>query len=120
MPSISLSQLTASEHVYGCAVERHAEALAAQEKEVAQREASLQNEQEQVRQQKAVLEEAAATIEKERLEARDMLKVTPTLEVTQTYQVSLDHCVRKVLIRSNTAACIWTACCHHCTGSHQC
>ena len=78
------SQLTASEHVYECAVERHAEALAAQEKEVAQREASLQNEQEQVRQQKALLEEAAATIEKERLEARDMLKVTPKLDPTQT------------------------------------
>ncbi len=78
------SQLTASEHVYACAVEQHAEALAAQEKELAQREASLRNEQDQVRQQKALLEEAAATIEKERLEARDMLKVPPVLELTQT------------------------------------
>lgn len=84
--------LTASEPVYGCAVERHAEALAAQEKEVAQREASLQNEQEQVRQQKTLLEEAAATIEKERLEARDMLKVTPILEATQTYHGYMCQC----------------------------
>ena len=87
---------------------------------MAQREASLQNEQEQVRQQKALLEEAAATIQEERLEARDMLKVTPSLEVTQAYQVSLDHCVQKALISVNSAACILTACCSHCAGSHQC
>ena len=61
-----------------CAVEREAEAVAARERDVAQREASLQNDQEQLRQQQALLEETTQAVDKERLEARDMLKVSFT------------------------------------------
>ena len=61
------------------AVERHAEALAAQERELAQREASLQNEQDQLRQQRALLQDASSAMDKERAEARDMLKVSAPL-----------------------------------------
>lgn len=56
-------------------MERQAEALAAQERELAQREASLHNEQDQLRQQRALLDQASSAIDKERAEARDMLKV---------------------------------------------
>lgn len=75
--SVIDTQNTAVDCVKFHAVERQAEALAVQEKDLAQREASLQNEQEQLRQQRALLEESCTSIEKERLEARDMLKVAP-------------------------------------------
>ena len=57
------------------AVQRQAEALAAQELELAQREADLHNEQDQLRQQRALLQESSSAMDKERAEARDMLKV---------------------------------------------
>ena len=56
------------------AVEREAEALAAREKDLAQREASLQNDQQHLQQQQALLEESSQAVDKQRLEARDMLK----------------------------------------------
>ena len=61
------------------AVERQAEALAAQEHELAQREASLHNEQDQLRQQHALLQESSSALDKERAEARDMLKVRASI-----------------------------------------
>ena len=77
------------------AVEQKAEALAVDERALAEQQAQLHNQQDLLRQEQALVEEAAAAAEQDRKQAQDMLKVRlhPTSNHGQlTAHSSLDTC----------------------------
>ena len=78
------------------AVEQKAEALAVDERALAEQQAQLHNQQDLLRQEQALVEEAAAAAEQDRKQAQDMLKVQlhPTSNhghSSQTFQAVLRH-----------------------------
>lgn len=58
------------------AVQQKAEAVAVEERELAEQKAQLHNQQELLRQEQALVEEAAAVTEQDRKQAQNMLKVS--------------------------------------------
>ena len=73
--SVATSWHTVNNQPVWYAVEQKAEALAVDERALAEQQAQLHNQQDLLRQEQALVEEAAAAAEQDRKQAQDMLKV---------------------------------------------